>query len=158
MRRRADGDKISRGSTIISCPHRISLSASNAFAHITAISAVTQDSRYADTDSAETIFKTAPRPQCLAALLLCVLSGRGRHNFWEPYIDLLPKPDDLEPEPIQSGPGLPLWWRGEEKSWVDGSPLAKGFRDLEALWRTEYDQWRPHFDGWADEVSLDCSW
>ena len=143
----------------MSCPHNITLSALNVVSDLCNLGQLFPcDTAKQDIAFPQSIKATAPRPQCLAALWLCVQLNRGASSSWAPYIDLLPKSQDFAPIAVQEGPDLPLWWEPNEQGWVDGSPLAKGFRDLESWWRSEYEQWYPELVSWAVGNGIDISW
>ncbi|KAL9091813.1 MAG: hypothetical protein Q9159_001185 [Coniocarpon cinnabarinum] len=171
--------KIETGTVAISCPHNITLSALNARGIPLAFNdPATQrnkdpsgesqsnasSSNFSNLSLPQEIRNAPIRPQCLAAIYLCIQLSLGNDSFWTGYIDSLPEPVD-SPEELNEVRDeasnildLPLSWSETEKSWVEGSPLSKGIKDLEAIWKAEYDVLFPRLTDWSEEHDIDLSW
>lgn len=148
----------------ISCPHVLSLSALNAGnigGQVWSASQASHDRADEVLELPERLRQQA-RPQFVAAVWVAVQYLLGEKSAWSPYFGVLPgvPADDAEKLP-ETGLGeidTPLWWSMEERAWLNGTNLAKGIADLEAVWVREWAEWENAVKEWGKGVGLDVSW
>lgn len=154
--------KLESGSTIISCPHGLTLSALDADSSLPSFSGYpARDKNENGVTLPQQVIDSAPRPQSLAALWLCIQKSLGEKSYWEPYIDCLPTPYNASnsgsQEPV-SVLDTPLYWTEEEKSYFAGSPLEVGTRALENSWKLEFNAWWPCLEKLNENLGLEITW
>lgn len=103
---------IPRASTVVSCPHHLTLSWPNAH-------------RFH--------FPEVQLPSCTqhVATRLCLMKQRllGEASPWWPYIRILPTSFDT-----------PLYYDSEDMTWIRGSNLGRARKVREDAWRDEYNE------------------
>ena len=157
------------GTQVISCPHVTTLSALNAVdTPPTFPRHGKSDSENVDIALSKTVIDSAPRPQCLAAVWLCVqrLFGtaiRGKESWWIPYLDCLPgppssqDPDEVLQDSVMGELDLPLWWNAQELQRLS-SNVNRGRMDLEDRWESEWKIWGDKVNNWARDHKFGISW
>lgn len=151
-----------KGTRVISCPHSLTLSALDAWK---TSSFVSQSSPRFDINLPHDLLGAA-RPQCIAALWLCVQKHLGSDSFWHEYIACLPgSPSQLSDSHDQHENGLhntevntPIWWSDHERTFLSGTHVDKGTNDIETLWAREWNQWSRLLESWAIERNIQLSW
>ena len=144
-------ESIPQETTILSCPHSMTLSALNALDTLPLFPRYRgqdQGDRREDVALREDFLRSAPRAQCIAAVWLCIQAIIGERSWWKPYIDCLPGlPAECQSsmtDGIDNTMGeiaTPIWWSEEERQWTAGTSLERGTKDLEAIWQSEWDKW-----------------
>lgn len=138
--------KAHRGVIILSCPHSLSLSALNTREGAPML---LYNKREAYPIYDPQLFKAAldcsPRPQCIAAAWLCFQSHPQVRSWWGPYINCLPglptAKKSMNDRWTMGEVDTPLWWSADERHWMAGTNLEKGFQDLEKQWSEEWEAW-----------------
>lgn len=168
---------IPRGTCVISVPHNITFSALNALDVAPSFPCHGHNFPNNGEDNTvrarirlpDAILREAPRAQCVAAVWLCVQIALGEGSWWSPYLACLPcLPSESmpgndgaheRPDPAIGEVDTPMWWSGEERGMVRGTPLEKGYQDLESFWGQEWAGWvEPVVLPFASEVGFDIDW
>lgn len=135
------------GQPIVTCPHALSISSLNAL-------------------NVHEVFKHRPpfalpeqliekgSPRLIGAVFLCAQYLLGSRSFWYDYFNVLPGIPGRS-----NGRGIgevqnPLWWADEEKSWLDGTNVERGVRDLLRSWELEWENWEGTLTDWASSGGL----
>jgi len=142
---------ISSDTSIIRCPHSLTLSALNA---------INVPPLFPARDSTTALPKNLlieARPQSVAALYLALHWIERDRSWWAAYLKCLPGPPDVD----WDGIGVidtPLWWGNEEKAWIAGTNLERGASVLEALWRQEWERFGTTMVTWGNERGVAFTW
>ena len=118
-----DVPPIEPGSTIVKCPHAITISYANA-----RISRELKPLIETDAGSGSTNQIIVLRLFLVQQYLL------ERDSFWWPYIRSLPSPG------YTSGLTTPMWYTDEDLKWIEGTNLAKAASSRKMAWRQEYEE------------------
>ena len=157
------GDQLSGGEEVVRCPHHITLSALDADPELPAFDISKSRDSIRSINLPKGLLDAAPRPQCLGAVWLCVQRKLGTESFWEPYISMLPTApkenlDELTGSCYGRETDLPVWWSDSEKAYFTGSPMEAGLRDLEAIWKADYDAIWSELQRLRTDSGLDITW
>lgn len=165
------------GEIVIQCPHALTLSALDVWG-VTVPDQPPADEFAAKRDGnggkskrlelPPELVVSAPRPQCLAAVYLCLQFDLGRESRWSPYLDCLPglpagSRELSEDAKGEKGCGIgevesPVWWNQEERSWIEGTPLERGLEMLEGLWKVEWEDWGREVGTWVERKGERNGW
>jgi hypothetical protein len=153
-----------RNTLAISCPHELSLSALNSGRPNGETWPASRAGHAKDAvvlELPENLRRQA-RPQFVAAVWVAVQYLLGEKSAWWPYFEVLPGvPTDHAEQMPERGLGeldTPMWWSSEERAWLNGTNLAKGITDLEAVWNSEWVVWGGSVEVWGRSVGLEVSW
>lgn len=114
------------GSTVISCPFRLSLS------HLNVLDCFPEFPSHLSSPKFPPSFLESQEPEILARFFLMLQFVLGKRSFWNSYIRSLPQPD--EPEKLRT----PLWFSPTERLWLKGTNLEKAVAEREAQWMAEH--------------------
>lgn len=141
--------------TILSCPHSMSLSALNAWDVMPHFSNHNPtDYEHNQLDLPEQLLAEA-RPQAIAALWLVAQRKIGKLSWWQDYINVLPGVKIGTSRYADIGilgmgqVNTPMWWEDDERRWVGGTNLEKGIENLEEVWTTDWQTWESEIKSWS---------
>ncbi|KAB8336891.1 hypothetical protein FH972_021199 [Carpinus fangiana] len=143
--------------TVLSCPHELTLSALNAW-DVPPLYPNRNPKEFHTKrlDLPENLLEGA-RPQAAAALWLVAQRKLGDKSWWAPYINTLP---GVAPNSgMHTGAGIlgmgyvntPIWWDLLERQWIAGTNLEKGLVDLESIWEKDWTLWEKEIKAWSDK-------
>ncbi|KAI9838311.1 MAG: hypothetical protein M1819_005579 [Sarea resinae] len=127
---------LSAQTRVLNCPHTITLSYLNATA--------TAPFQRHGPPFPDAFLRTLPA-QTVTVFFLCQQYLLGEESFWAPYINVLPGPN--EPDRL----GTPLWFDEEDRLWLRGTNVEKGYQDREVEWERLWEEGcrildKEHFD------------
>ena len=122
--RARQGNELSPGSCVISCPHTLTVSWLN----------VMDDCEFLTKGFDMRSTSPLTNETVLARFFLMKQYGLKKRSFWWPYIESLPQPD------VGRHLNMPFWYDAEDLVWIRGTNLEYAMEEKEKLWRQEFDE------------------
>jgi hypothetical protein len=123
LRAKGNGPGISVKSKAITCPHSITVS------HLNALNILPFKSHGPQFPQS---FLKCSTIHTIDVFFLCQQYLLGDKSFWRPYIRTLPQPHDKD------SLDTPLWYNEEDKRWLLGTNMEKGYMDREKDWKERW--------------------
>ena len=124
LRVKSDSRGIPPKSTAITCPHSLTIS------HLNALDVFPFQCH--GPTFPQSFIKHASI-HTIDVFFLCQQYLLGKKSYWWPYIRTLPGPVDRE------ALKTPLWYNEEDRKWLSGTNMEKGYMDREKEWK---ERWR----------------
>ena len=119
-----EGGSLTSDTTIISCPHELTISWLNVIRGSESFL-----SQFDLSDASYVVNQVV-----IVRFFVINEYLKGEHSFWWPYFQSLPQPTEARLL------GTPLYYNDQDCLWIRGTNLEHAARKTERMWRMEYDE------------------